>query len=145
MLHTSIRGQAVYAIFVLWLAAALGSCSDSTKPDTEYMGEYQVHVDFLEMPDTISIGDTLSLHIGGTTNPSGCLSVVHFDAARESHSLELTVWADVYKWVGSGPPLPCGATWGEHDAPPPFSEGAFQVIINQPDSTIMVDSVYVRP
>jgi hypothetical protein len=144
VLHTSIRGQAVYAILLIWLVIALGSCSDSTKPDTEYLGEYQVHVDHLEIPDTISTGDTLSLYIDGSTNPSGCLFKVRFDAARESHSLELTVLADVYKWVGSGPPPPCGVAWGEYEALPPFSEGDFRVIINQPDSSVMVDSVYVR-
>lgn len=143
MHHTSIRGRAVYALLMLGLAVAMGSCSDSTKPDTQYLGEYQVNVVFLGMPDTISTGDTLTLYIDGITNPSGCLSHVHFDATRDPHSLELTVWADVYKWVGPGPPPPCGVAWGEYEAPPPFSEGTFRVIINQPDSSIMVDSVYV--
>ena len=143
MHHTVIREGVAYTLLVLWLAVVLASCSDSTKSDTEYLGEYQVKVDYLAMPDTISTGETLLLEIGGITNPSGCLSDMHCDATRESHRLELTVWADVYTWIGSGPVLPCGVVWGEYEAPPPFSQGYFRVIINQPDGSAIVDSVYV--
>lgn len=144
MHHSSIRERTVCALLVICVAVVSASCSDSTKPDTEYLGEYQVNVDYLEMPDTISTGDTLTLYIAGTTNPSGCISSMHCNAVRESHYLELTVWADVYRWIGSGPPLPCGVVWGDYGASPPFFEGYFRVIINQPDDSVTVDSVFVR-
>lgn len=144
MSHTSTRRRAACAIPAIVLAAVLGSCSDSTNPDTKYLGEYHVQAHLIDMADTISSDDTLTVYIDGSTDPSGSLYDVRFDAVRESHGLELTVWADVYEWIGSGPPPPCGVAWGEYKAAPPFPAGIFRVIVDQPDSSIMADSVYVR-
>ena len=144
MCHELTRWLNACGFLALIIAVVTGSCSDSNGPDTEYLGEYQVSVEYVMMPDTISTGDTLLVHIDGSTDPSGCLYEVRFDIGREPHGLEMTVWADVYAWIGAGPPPPCGVAWGEYKAPPPFEEGFFFVTINQPDGSALTDSVFVR-
>jgi hypothetical protein len=139
------RARTCNALLLLAFAVISASCSDSTGPDYEYLGVHQVSVAQVQMPSLAVTGDTLSvLMLGGTTTPSGCLSLSRVDATRDSSCVELTVWAEVRRWIGSGPPPPCGTVDAQYDALPPFSPGYFRVVISQPDGSVLADSVLVE-
>lgn len=84
------------------------------------------------------------MYLKGNTEPSGYLSLSHIDAVRDSFRLELTMWAEVRRWIGGGPPPPCyGCFWCEYAALPPFYPGYLKIVVVQPDGTVLVDSTRV--
>lgn len=130
-------------ILILGLAA---SCSDSSKPadrDWVSLGIHQVDILQYEIPDTLGSGDTLSVIIVGTTQERPEFS--HFDAVRDSFRIEITAWAEVWKWVGSGvvPPYDPTVTC-EFLAEPPHYPGCLAVVLNQPEGSALTDSVLVE-
>jgi hypothetical protein len=124
----------------------LASCSDSTGPQWEYAGIHHVRVLQLNVAETIASDDTLSILLIGDTLPMGRLSLDRIDVVRDTMGIELTVWAKVEKWVGSGivPPydhmIHC-----DYNALPPFNKGQFRVVVHQPDGSQLVASVLVGP
>ena len=145
MCQFTIQTRTAAVLLLLACPMISVSCSDSTGPDYEYLGVHQVSVAEVHIPAVAVTGDTLSVLMqGGTTTPSGCLSLSRIDAARDSSSLKLTVWAEVRRWIGPGSPPPCGTVDARYDALPPFSPGYFRVVISQPDGSVLADSVLVE-
>jgi len=131
---------------VIAALVALASCSDSTGPQWEFAGVQQVRVFLVTMEESIASADTLAIALSGDTRPGGQLSLNRIEAVRESGQVELTVWTDVERWVGSGTVPPYAVTIDcEYLALPPFDAGNFHVVIHQPDGSQLVDSVLVGP
>jgi len=123
----------------------LTSCSEPTGPAWEYAGVHQVRVDYLQMPASIAPADTLLVRLWGDTSPYGRLSLTEIEAVREPTRLDLTIWAGVEVWAGSGtmPPFD-GSLQCDYKAPPPFEAGQFRVVIHQPDGSQWVDTLLVE-
>ena len=96
----------------------------------EYIGEEQVMVNQLDVDDSSSTQAILKITMLGDSKSYGRLSNCHIEAERSPMSVTLTVWAEVEKWVGSG-------------EVPPFEEGEFFIIIQQPDGSQLTDSVLI--
>ena len=131
-------------ILVLFL---LGSCSESSSPEAQWenIGDEQVTVDQLDIPNTCTTTDTLSVGLSGCTQTTGILTLSEIEDDRTSDRVTLTIWAEVRKWVGTGvmptidPSIQC-----TYKAIPSFNEGMFYVVIEQPDGSQLVDSVLVE-
>ena len=134
----------IIPILILFL---LVSCSDSSSPESQWenIGVQQVIVDQLDIPNTSIAVDTLSIGIFGCTATTGRLTLSAIEDERTSEDVTLTVWAEVEKWVGNGimptidPSIQC-----TYKAIPPFDEGMFYIVIEQPDGSQLVDSVLIE-
>jgi hypothetical protein len=123
------------------------SCSDSSSPESQWesIGVHQVAVDQIDIPNTNSTADTLLIELAGSTVPSGRLTLSSIDDVRVSDRVTLVIWAEVEKWIGSGimptidPTVQC-----TYRAIPPFDEGMFYLVIEQPDGSELVDSVLIE-
>lgn len=139
--------RTVLPILPVLIPFLLLSCSDSSPPKLEWenIGVQQVIVDQMDIPDTNSTADTLLISLSGCTEPTGRLTLSSIDDVRESTSVTLAIWAEVEKWSGIGimptidPTVQC-----IYKAVPPFDEGMFYVIIEQPDGSELVDSVLIE-
>ena len=133
-------------ISVLLLILILCSCTESSSPgpDWENIGVRQVIVDRIEVVETLASQDTLVVNLEGYTNPDGRLTLDSIEADRTQTSISLTVWAEVERWIGTGimPPFDVSIQCA-YKAIPPFDEGKFYIIIEQPDASQLVDSVLV--
>jgi len=137
---------AVDAIAVVMTISALASCSESPRWEFTNVGVHQVRVDELFMPDTIASDEVLTIQLSGSSQFYGQESLSRIDAVRESTEIELTVWAEVEVWTGSGPAPPFAiGIWHTYQAQPPFDPGDFRVVINQPDGSQLVESVLIEP
>jgi len=136
----------IAALAVVATITALTSCSESPTWGWSDAGVHQVRVHELTLPDTIASDEVLSIQFFGDTRINGQPTLSRIDAVRESAEIELTVWAEVEVWIGSGPapPYPVSIS-AEYQAQPPFDPGEFRVVIHQPDGSQLVESVLVTP
>ena len=83
--------------------------------------------------------------MSGYTQTTGRLTLSSIDDVRISDKVTLVVWAEVKKWVGTGimptidPSVQC-----TYKAIPPFDEGMFYIVIEEPDASELVDSVLIN-
>jgi len=132
------------ALAVVLTIAALASCAESPRWGFRNAGVHQVRVDELIVPDTIVSNEVLPIQLFGSTEVDGQHSLSRIDAVRTSTQIELTVWAEVEVWIGSGTPPPYATgVYLEYEAQPPFDPGEFGVVIHQPDGSQLVESVLV--
>jgi len=127
----------------LMSVAALTVAVTGCGPLSEGLGIHQVWVSHIAMPDSIVSTDTLVADLSGGTEVGDCLSLSHVDVQRDSAGVAITIWAEVRQWLGSGPPPPCGMVGYRYEGAPPFMPRWFFIIANQPDSSVMVDSLLV--
>jgi hypothetical protein len=134
------------SMLTILMSVMIVSCSDSGEPQKEdwlYLGLKHAEIIQYELPDTIRTEDTLFVILDGTTQ--GRPEFSHFDVVRDTFEIELTLWAHAWEWIGKGvvPPYnPCVRC--EYQALPPHWPGYVTIILNQPDSTALVDSVLVE-
>ena len=133
-----------FVIIPCLLFAACGE-GDATGPNWRDGGLYVAEVDSVAVPQTIGISDTLSVQLWASLSMDR-QAFSHFEVVRADHRLDLTVWAQVDVWIGSGlmPPTDFTVLHGDfYREPPPFSVGDFEVVIWQPDGSTTVDTVLV--
>ena len=135
-----------FVIIPCLLLAACGE-GDTTGPSWRDGGLHVAEIDSVAVPQTIGISDTLSVQLWASlSEPTGRPAFSHFEVVRADHRLDLTVWARVDLWIGSGamPPTDLTVLWGDfYHEPPPFSVGDFEVVIWRPDGSTTVDTVLV--
>ncbi len=73
---------------VMMAMSMLVSCQDSTGPDWEYAGIRHVRVVQLNVAETITSGDTLTIVVIGDTQPMGRLSLDRIDVVREKMEID---------------------------------------------------------
>jgi hypothetical protein len=140
-----IRGTAPM-ISVLVFILLFCSCTESSSPgpDWENIGVRQVIVDRIEVAETLAPQDTLIVNLEGSTNPNGRLTLDTIDADRTQTGISLTIWAEVEIWIGTGIMPPFDNTIRcTYKAIPPFDEGMFYIVIEQPDASQLEDSVLI--
>ncbi len=139
------RRRRVVPLLLATVLITLGACSTSTEPLYEDLGVHQVRVIEVSLPDSIPAADTLVAILIGRPDLGDCLTLSQVDVERDSTQVEITMWAEVRRWLGSGPPPPCGLVDYRYEGMPPFVPGWFLVVANQPDRSVRVDSVRVVP
>ena len=136
----------VFRIAPILIPFLLLACSDSSSPESQWesIGVQQVIVDQIDIPNTSSVEDTLLIGLSGCTETTGRLTLSSIEDVRVSDKVTLVVWAEVEKWVGTGimptidPTVQC-----TYKAIPPFDEGMFYVVIEQPFGSELEDSVLI--
>lgn len=122
------------------------SCSESSSPESDWenIGVHQVIVNQIDVVDTITTQDTLSVVLDGYTNPDGRLTLSSIEADRTPTTISLTIWAEVERWIGTGvmPPFDTSIQC-TYEAIPPFDEGTLNIFVEQPDASQLVDSVQI--
>lgn len=138
--------RTVFGLTPVLITLLMFSCSDSSSPESQWenIGVQQVIVDQINIPNTNSTDDSLLIGLSGCTETTGRLTLSSIDDVRLSDRVTLVVWAEVEKWVGTGimptidPTIQCS-----YKAIPPFDEGMFYVVIEQPDGSELVDSISI--
>lgn len=130
----------------LWLflfgSVLLLQYSCSTEPENNYT-YFKIMIDSLSHQDTISVSDTLKIKFYGFVGPNGCHKFSHFEAHKKTNELELTVWGSKPDFQTACPEVLVYLDGEEYKTV--FNQaGLYHIKINQPDSSILLDSVYVQ-
>ena len=134
---------------VVLLLFYLNSCEKSTDPkDSGYVFDSTtiVTIDSFFVKDSISFDDTLHIKLWSVLLGDNC-RLSYFDVKRDSHNVDVSVFVDVYHWEGDFAMPPCACPCLEGDTCfvlPPFYSGNLFLTINQPDSSILEDTIYVE-
>jgi hypothetical protein len=130
----------------LWLlifgSVLLLQYSCSTEPENDYT-HFKIMVDSLSHAATISVNDTLKIKFYGFVGPDGCHKFSRFEENKKPNELELTVWGSKPNFQTVCPEILVYLDGEEYKTV--FNQiGNYQIKINQPDSSILLDSVYVQ-
>ncbi len=109
------------------------------------MGVHLVHVYDVHVADTISASSVLTAHLSGRPEIGDCFRFARAEVLNDSTYSNIAFWAHVDRWIGSGPPPPCGLVGYEFTRSPPFRVGWFELRARQPGDSVRVDSVLVVP
>jgi hypothetical protein len=116
--------------------------SCSTEPENEYT-YFKIMVDSLSHADTISVSDTLKIKFYGFVGPDGCHEFSRFEVHKKTNELELTVWGSKPNFQTACPEVLVYLDGEEYKTV--FNQiGIYHIKINQPDNSILLDSVYVQ-
>lgn len=78
----------IIAMLILTLLAGCSLISDSG-PEID---SFIIAVDGITAPDTMRVGDTLTVYLDGFIGPDGCYYFSHFEETLTPSSADLTVW-----------------------------------------------------
>jgi hypothetical protein len=130
----------------LWLfifgSVLLLQYSCSTEPENDYT-YFKIMVDSLSHPDTISVNDTLKIKFYGFVGPDGCYEFSRFEVHSKTNELVLTVWGSKPNFQTACPEVLVYLDGKEYKTV--FNQaGLYHIKINQPDNSLLIDSVYVQ-
>lgn len=130
---------------VISIIAILGYMSFSTSclnlEDEEQESFFMIMVDSILKPDTIDTNDTLSLKFYGTVGNDGCHQFHQFNAFHEEDTINVEVWGVLYP--GDNCTTQMVYLEGEKLNIFNFDEGDYAIKINQPDGSLLTDSLTV--
>lgn len=142
-----MKQSRVVPVLLAGLVVTLGACGEDSGPNWIDGGLHAAQITELSIPDTIRASDTLRITLSAElAQPVGRPEFASLDAQRSEHSVEITVWASVDLWAGSGPIPPTSFTVlheYQHSEPPPFAEGPFAVVLSEPEGPAVADTVYI--
>jgi len=130
----------------LWLfifsSVLLFQYSCSTEPENDYT-YFKIMVDSISHQNTISVSDTLMIKFYGFVGPDGCHKFSHFEEHKKTNKLELTVGGIQTNFQTACPEVLVYLDGKEYKTV--INQiGIFQIRINQPDDSFLIDSVYVQ-
>lgn len=145
--------------FHLYVVSYFFSCTTTTSSEEiwEFIGRRIVGIDSVSaiLPgsdivytDTVRSVDTLSLRINSHSINGDKFENDTLIVVRNLNGIDLTLYADIYKWIGSGvmPPTnlwPTGLSGNRLCLPPPFPLGNFISTLHQPDGNVKLDTIVV--
>lgn len=132
--------KTLMVFIIFYILFFLYSCS--TEPENEYT-YFKIMVDSLSHQDTISVSDTLKIKFYGFVGPDGCHKFSHFEEHKNASELELTVWGSKPDFQTACPEILVYLDGKEYKTVL-NQTGNYQIKINQPDNSILIDSVYVQ-
>jgi hypothetical protein len=113
-----------------------------TEPENDYIN-FKIKVDKLTHPDTVSVNDTLTIVFDGYVGSNGCHRFSHIAVNKELNEIEITVW-------GTKPNFDAICTTalvyldGQEYKTLLKQKGIQRIIVNQPDNSTLLDSVFVE-
>ena len=132
--------KAFKLLIIAFILLSQYSCSTEPENDCTYI---KIMVDSLSHADTISVNDTLRIKFYGFVGPDGCHKFSHFEEQIISNELELTVWGSKPDFQTACPEVLVYLDVEEYKTV--FNQaGLYHIKINQPDNSILLDSVYVQ-
>ena len=122
------------------------NCPEDYNDMWEFMGKNMVDIDTIIFPDIISFSDSLPLEIRGKTIRGDRFDNVDMDIERDSLSILISLYADIYDWVGCGP-MPPTSLWPISDTVllQPFNVGYLKLIANQSYGFDTIGRITVLP
>ena len=126
-------------IFLTVLSLCIFSYARSGS-DTKYE-TFIVHVDSISHSGNVRVGDTIKIGFYGTIGTDGCHSFSHFEEYIGESSIELTVWGK--RSMDEICPAVMVYLEGRQYCFLARRVGKLQIRINQPDSTILKDSLKI--
>lgn len=103
-------------------------------------------VDSIIAPDSIGSGDTLTIKFVGGMGPGNVPEFSHFETARDSFSIAVTVWAEAFHWEGD---IAMPPSWDQLDIrdslvlSPLFYAPHFVINVHQNNGSVLRDTVPV--
>lgn len=73
------------------LLLLVDSCDTTQRPPADY--EYRVHVDSVEAPTSVSLGDTVVIRFYGVVSPDDCGSFLRIEDTPHGQEIDFSVWA----------------------------------------------------
>lgn len=125
----------------LLLMLTLNSCS--TEPTEERYSSYIIKIDSITLPDTISVSDTLIIKFDGTVGTDGCHRFKTFEVVDSNSILDLTVWGEKPNYETACPAVMVYLNGKEYKMKPDRT-GEYIIHVNQPDGSVLKDSVFVQ-
>jgi hypothetical protein len=130
------------ALWLLFFSSILFSqYSCSTEPENDYT-YFKIMVDSISHSGIISVDDTLKIKFYGFIGPDGCHKFSRFEEHKNNNVLELTVWGSKPDFQTACPEVLVYLD-GEEYKTVLNQIGIYHIKINQPDNSILLDSVYV--
>lgn len=126
-----IHNLSIIFLFIILLY----SCDDTI--EIEY---YKVKIDTLTVQDTIQVTDTLKISLKGLIGKDGCYSFHRYESYKYNNMLDLTIWGKHEKLTACTLAL---VYLDDIYRVFPVSQGNFYININQPDGSVLKDSVNV--
>ncbi|MCW8848549.1 MAG: hypothetical protein OQJ81_01120 [Melioribacteraceae bacterium] len=126
-------------ILFLAVVSIFMSCC-STEPENEYE-RYKIKIDEITM--TISANDTLIIKFDGFVGPDGCHRFKEFVVIKENYNIGITVWGEKpnYETVCTQALVFLN---GEEYRIHLNKSGTYNIIVHQPDDSVLKDSIYVN-
>lgn len=129
-----IRTTLILGVFSIFFS----SCGIfDSEEDADY---FQIKVDSLYLPDSVSINDNAEAHVFGYIGPDGCYMISHFENVQTDEGIALTVWG---KHVHN---ITCTFSLVGLDDMYRFNinrVGYYKVKILNPHNQFILDSIYV--
>lgn len=129
-------------ILVLLVCLILFSCSTEPGDEREYEN-YKIKVDKIEMPDTISSSDSLSIKFYGVIGTDGCHGFKQFEVYKQVNLIEITVWGSRPKFKTMCPAVMVYLDGREYKTKLD-GKGKYEIIINQPDNSKLKKIIFVK-
>lgn len=134
--------------FIILIGLALFVYNCTNEPDEEneeipdYV-EYKIEITEIELPDTISLADTLVVKFYGEVGSNGCYRFSRFESNVNSDEIRVTVWG-AYPKNAEACPAVMVYLIGKECKIKLTNRGMNKIIIQQPDNTTLIDYVFVK-
>lgn len=102
---------------------------------------FVIKIDSLNHPVSVAVNDTITFELFGTIGSNGCYSFSHFEDEIEPLSVDLTVWGNLP--TSDVCPAVMVYLHKKYKAMA-IQKGTFVIRIQQPDDSILLDSVIVN-
>ena len=132
--------KTVVLIIILLSISFYNTCNNSTDPILNK--QFQMHVDSLVAPDTVSLMDTIVCKFWAFVGPNFCYQFSHFETINDSEKIDFKLW---------------GCYTGENVCATAIRElrgkeykfvaeqqGIIRINVLQPNNSILKDSVFVK-
>ena len=125
------------------LLLALCGCGDETAPPENYLVEYQIGVERIEVPPSIAPTDTLVAALYGVIGPNGSYGFDHMEFVRTESLFNMTAFG-IHNQTPDHPWPQIVIQWrGAEFVKLPPHAGSVRVVFHQPDGSIVEEVVSV--
>ena len=129
-------------IFLLSLFI-LNFCTTEPEQDNPRYTNFIIKVDKISVPDTISINDSLSINFWGLIGYDGCHQFKEFETRLIGNDLHMTLWGTKPNFETACPAVIVYLDGKEYKST--FEQiGNYEIIIHQPDNSLLIESLVVR-
>lgn len=133
-----MRIRVISAIALLVVACSERDALSCGEENWDHLGVNLARVESLTAPDSVLAADTVKVELFATIDGADWVVLSRVDAVRSSDRVDLSVWADAYRWTGCGvmPPTELMVHY-QRDEPPPFAADSFGIVAHQPGGSTM--------
>ena len=132
-------------VLAMILILSCGCSGDKVTPPQDYLVEYQIGVDRIEVPASIAPTEELVVALHGVIGASGSYSFDHMEVVDSDSRFELTAIGIHDETPGQVVTYPANEWHGREFVKMPPHVGPVRVVFHQPDGTCIEEIVEVVP